>query len=187
MTDTQPAQHQVPDRRALADGLGIPVRRVTDAVLAEVARDPMFLHHLELCRDDPGMLDLLLSGAHASAAGSLDAAPAPAVTAAPTAPTAPTAPAASRGNAELLARAGAALAHWAASGFSRTPQAAYEKRLVTCRGCPHLTAPPRKALYRLMGTPDGLTLCGLCGCDVRRKAALASESCPAGRWEEAAP
>ncbi|GAA2094101.1 hypothetical protein GCM10009801_61850 [Streptomyces albiaxialis] len=150
MPDTQP------DRRTLAEGLGIPASRVTDAVLAEIARDPMFLHHLELCRDDPGMLDLLLSQ-YDDEAGP--------------------------GNAELLGRAGAALARWAASGFSRTPQAEYRKRLAVCRGCDQLKAPPDRALYRLTGGRDGRTVCGMCGCDVRRKAALATESCPAGRWE----
>ncbi|MFG3254667.1 hypothetical protein [Streptomyces sp. NPDC048172] len=146
------------DRRTLAEELGVPVSRVTDAVLAEIARDPMFPHHLELCRDDPGMLDLLLGPYEHADEGT-------------------------PGNAELLGRAGAALARWAASGFGRVPQETYQGRLAACRGCDQLKAPPDRALYRLMGGGDGRTVCGMCGCDVRRKAALASESCPAGRWE----
>ncbi|WP_326686527.1 hypothetical protein OIE63_04845 [Streptomyces sp. NBC_01795] len=204
MAGTQNEQ-RAPGRAEIAATLGIPERRVTDAVLAQIAHDPMFLHHLELCRDDPGMLGLLLgetgtapadepgaadgpSAAHRTdAAHSADATrrtdPAHRTDAARGPDSAPAREHRTPGNAELLGRAGTALGRWAAAGFSRTPQPLYQERLATCHGCEHLTAAPRTALYRLMGTGEGPSVCGLCGCDVRRKAALATESCPAGRWE----
>jgi hypothetical protein len=87
----------------------------------------------------------------------------------------------------LIARAARALASWAASGFERVSVEEYADRLSICHSCEHLSAPPDLSLYKLIGS-QSKTVCGLCGCDVRRKASMASEVCPdesagrSGRW-----
>jgi hypothetical protein len=87
----------------------------------------------------------------------------------------------------LVARAARALASWAVSGFERVSVEEYADRLSICHSCEHLSAPPDLSLYRLMGS-HSRTICGLCGCDVRRKASMVSEACPdgtsgrGGRW-----
>lgn len=45
------------------------------------------------------------------------------------------------------------------------------KRLSVCEGC------PRKEM--VLGQPR----CGACGCFCKAKAALATETCPEGRWD----
>jgi hypothetical protein len=170
-----PDPTEVPARREeIARQLGLAPDRVTDAVIEQIADDPLFLHHLELCRDSPEMLDLLLG----TSKDTPDGRPA---TAPPVAPSHRPLP----GNAELLGRASAALGRWAASGFGRVTHEEYRARLSTCEGCEHLAVPPRKGFYRLMGDTEEKSVCGLCGCDVRRKAWLATEECPDGRWKAA--
>lgn len=66
----------------------------------------------------------------------------------------------------LLAKAYSAsrdLGTWAASGF---PLADKESRLAICRLCEHFEA----------------NHCRLCSCYMPAKAALATASCPAGKW-----
>ncbi|MCX4968005.1 hypothetical protein OHA98_25240 [Streptomyces sp. NBC_00654] len=152
------AQHE--DTDELARRLGFPKDRLTPRTLARISEDPLFLHHLELCKTDPELLNVLLGPDTDSRPGTPDF-----------------------GTTELLARAGAAVTRWAASGFKKVPDAVYLRRLDACRGCEHLALPMRNALYRLTGSADRKTVCGLCGCDVNRKARLATEKCPDGRWD----
>ncbi|WP_318212959.1 MULTISPECIES: hypothetical protein [unclassified Streptomyces] len=144
---------------SIARQLGIPPQRLTESVLTRITEDPFYLHHLEMCRTDPMMLDLLLGPE-----------------------TAEPAPSAIR-TGELLSRASVAMARWAASGFGRVSDEVHEKRMDACRGCEHLSLPSTSKLYRLTGTAAReKSVCGLCGCDVRRKTKLPTESCPDGRW-----
>ncbi len=97
------------------------------------------------------------------------------------------APAASTpSSTELVARAAGAFSRWAAAGFGRVDAEAYEQRRAACNGCEHLTTPSTR-LVRLMagGAANTKVACGLCGCDVRKKAWLLTESRSDGRWPQA--
>lgn len=138
--------------------IGLPVPAVTDGLIARIADDDLFLHHLQTCKDDPGMLAILLRGVPADAPR--------------------------HSGFDLVRGAGVALARWSASGFRKVDDELYESRLATCRGCEHLTTPRGNTLlYRITATSRAEpSTCGLCGCDVRRKARLATEHCPDDRW-----
>ncbi|WP_397568535.1 DUF6171 family protein [Schlesneria sp. T3-172] len=66
-----------------------------------------------------------------------------------------------------------AMARHAATGFSRAADTVIEERLSICQRCPHLVDQH----------------CQLCGCpciaenQLLNKLALASESCPLGKWK----
>jgi hypothetical protein len=152
-------------RQQVAEELDLPPADVTDAVLVKIAEDPAFAHHLELCKSDPDMRRIVLAEAKDSDETSR----------------------AALSDAALVALAGTAIARWARSGFARVSQREYQRRLTICRSCEHLSEPPDSVLYRLMSRREK-TICGLCGCDVRRKAWLTTEECPdlalgqGGRW-----
>lgn len=87
----------------------------------------------------------------------------------------------------LAASAARAVARWTASGFRTVNDATRRARLDTCAACPSLGQAPERSVYQ------GLTLltgdrrvCSACGCGVARKATLATERCPLGKWEAAA-
>jgi hypothetical protein len=155
-------------REAIAKRFNLSSHQVTDALLAKIVEDPLFLQHLDVCKGDAKMLEILLREVDSKDR---------------TAAFRPH-------SAQLLARAGGALARWATSGFSRVGADEYNRRLSICRTCEHLTSPPTNSVvYRLVGTPtETKSVCGLCGCDVRKKAWLATERCPdatfgeQGRW-----
>ncbi|MFE7072534.1 hypothetical protein ACFU96_20885 [Streptomyces sp. NPDC057620] len=170
--DTQNPTNLPTRREEIALKLGLTVERVTHSVIEQIANDPLFLHHLELCKGQPEMLDLLLGQGNAKEGGGASAGL-----------SAPSQQHPSPGNAELLGRASVALGRWVASGFSRITDDEYRARLSACGQCEHLTEPPREGFYRLMGVANEKTVCGLCGCDTRRKARLATEHCPDHRWK----
>ena len=66
-----------------------------------------------------------------------------------------------------------AMLRWGASGLPRRTQAEIDERLAICRDCPHLVE----------------NHCNLCGCpcvesnQLLNKLALATESCPLGKWK----
>lgn len=158
-------------RQGIASQLGLSPDQLTEAVVERIVADPLFLHHLDACRDDREMLGILLNEPNR---GHSDQ------------PNKPT-------NGELLTRAGTTLARWAAGRFSRVDMQEYQRRLTVCRSCPHLSVPPANMLYRFIGAShDVKSICGLCGCDVGKKAWLATEHCPdkefgkEGRWESIA-
>lgn len=155
----------------IADALDLPRSLMTEELLTALAEDPTFLHHLRVCSGDPRMLDILLREvAHGTRA---ESAAVRHDTGIPS-------------DRELVARASRALARWAVSGFSRVTDEDYRDRLSRCSACEHLVRPPSRVLYQVVSRPqqDARTICGLCGCDVRRKARLATEHCPDGRWRE---
>ena len=158
-------------RQEIASQLGLSPDQLTEAVTERILADPLFLHHLDACRDDPEMLGILLNE---PSSGHSDQ------------PNKPT-------TGELLTRASTTLARWAAGRFSRVSAQEYQRRLTVCRSCPHLSVPPENMLYRCIGASrDVKSICGLCGCDVTKKAWLATEQCPdkqfgkEGRWESIA-
>ena len=152
-------------RERVADQLGLPLEQVSDSLLAKIADDPTYLHHLYVCRSDPEMFKIVLREASHS---STDI---------------------PYGTGALMARAMSALARWAASGFERVEAEEYQRRLEICHSCKHLSAPSDRLAYKLLSPRGERSICGLCGCDVRRKAWLITERCPDrstwkdGRWE----
>jgi hypothetical protein len=152
-------------RTRVASEFGLTLSEVTDALLVKLAEDPTFAYHLALCGSDPDMQRIVLlevTGRRSDSRVSV-------------------------ADAAVVARAGAAMARWAASGFGRVSQAEHRRRLAICGACEHLTEPPDSVLYALV-SGRGKTVCGLCGCDVRKKAWLSTEQCPdrrhglGGRW-----
>lgn len=92
---------------------------------------------------------------------------------------APAAATASRSTAGLVIEAGKALNRWAASGFRTVDPETYERRTAACAGCPELTEPPVKWVYKVaMAKPSDDRVCGACGCVASRKARLVTEHCP---------
>ena len=146
----------------LAAQIGLPEEAVTDAVLEKIAEDPVFLHRLKSCKSDPRMLKIVLNEVRESPTPQQSDIPA----------------------LELVGRATMALARWSASGFQQVDDNSYEQRHAICYACEHLTIPAGNLLlYKLMLTNRAAApTCGLCGCDVRRKARMTTEQCPDGRW-----
>jgi hypothetical protein len=86
-------------------------------------------------------------------------------------------------NVELVRRAATALLRWGKVGFTVVDQPTLERRRAACLSCPHLTDAPDKLLYKLSGIDESQKICELCGCSMRKKIRLTSESCP-GRHPE---
>ena len=153
----------------VAEELAIPLESVTESLLRRIADDPTFLYHLEVCRSDPQMMAIVMAETDQP---SRDKDPINALT-----------------NARLLTKAGLALARWSASGFDRVHPEEHARRLRVCYSCEHLSSPANLLVYKLTSRSDSKSICGLCGCDVRRKAWLITETCPdkskneGGRWQ----
>jgi hypothetical protein len=71
---------------------------------------------------------------------------------------------------------GAAGLYKAAVGRDRAAEEVIAARRATCDACEHAA--------KLLGI---VKECGLCKCSIRAKTALASERCPAGKWESEQP
>ena len=85
-----------------------------------------------------------------------------------------------------LRKAAGSLIEWARSGFEEVGAEVFAARTVICGACPHLVAPPELLIYKLkLSTEKDMRVCDLCGCVARRKARLATERCPDGRWQTA--
>jgi hypothetical protein len=155
-------------KEEIAERFGLSSDQVTDQLLVKLAEDPSFVYHLEVCKADPQMLRIVLGEAEHRASES-------------NAGLRPT-------SVEIMGKAGIALARWAASGFGRVDPEEYRRRLSICNACEHLSEPPDDLIYRLAPISKTRSICGLCGCDVRRKAWLITERCPddvsgeGGRW-----
>lgn len=76
---------------------------------------------------------------------------------------------------EMLKSASVALARWSQVGFSTASEAVFAARLRACLACPHIRQAADAALNKLLKTR---ATCGLCGCDVEKKARMNSEKCP---------
>ena len=141
--------------------------KIPDPLLLEerAEADPLFLHHLEICSSDPDMLAILMRECVD------DITPLPS-------------------NTSLARQVGSVLSKWAFRGFKATGKEEYQRRLAACATCPHLEdAPADRLAYKLIAASmNPGKICALCGCNIRRKAMVASESCPdlsigvGGRW-----
>lgn len=89
-------------------------------------------------------------------------------------------------NAVLIAKAGKALLKWGASGFSTVSRYQLEMRENACLVCPNLSE-PESVLQKLtassgigqtVGSRTGNKICGVCGCVVKNKMRLATDTCP---------
>jgi hypothetical protein len=79
----------------------------------------------------------------------------------------------------LLGKAARSLARWGAAGFSHVSDDTFKRRLEACSACPHLTHPPDRLAYRLVGANRAeRSACGKCGCLVHTKARMSTEACP---------
>ena len=79
---------------------------------------------------------------------------------------------------EMLKTASIALARWSKVGFSVASEDVFETRLRACLSCPNIRqTSSTEAAYKILKTR---ATCGLCGCDVEKKARMNSEKCPGG-------
>jgi hypothetical protein len=150
---------------------------IPDAVIRRALVDSTFEHRLLVSRNAPKFLAALFKdpgNARYEVAAAADPAGAP------------------PSNLQLIGSAAKALAAWSATGFSRVEPDVLERRLAACQACPNLME-PKRLLQQIAGAArSGASVCGLCGCPVRRKARLPSEACPAAhptkpgvtRWDE---
>jgi hypothetical protein len=168
---------QIPDMNAGHAALGLPPntetleeqclefgqalgldRAVSVEVLEAALRDETYAHHLLASRRSPSMLKYLL--AHPPKQKS-SVAENPRFS-----------------NIDLAKRAAKALLRWGAVGFSVVDQTTLERRRAACSSCPHLIDPPDMLVYELAGIGEEQKICGLCGCSVRKKMKVPTESCP---------
>lgn len=145
-------------RRGYAELLGLEAP-ISETVLWAIAEDAGYARRLFACRSAPRMMALMLEN--------------------------PPAPAHVQSAPELIATAATALARWAGAGFAVLSEDEVERRLTTCLACPNLSA-PRSVLQKLAGlaAADG-RVCGLCGCNVGRKARMVTERCPGAAPDDA--
>lgn len=147
----------------LANELGVPEQELPTKVIEKAAIDPLFLHHLISCKSDSFMLTILFKECE-SITDSLSS---------------------QLSNSELLKGAISSTIKWLSSGARFVSTEEYEERINTCMECPNKSSPSTSPLYALLNTRY---ICGLCGCDIERKAKLTTESCPdsdyssGGRW-----
>lgn len=103
----------------------------------------------------------------------------------------------------LISKAGKALLQWGLSGFPTVSKATLKRREDACLACPNLTASvsvlqkitASSAISNEIGRRTGNKACGLCGCVVRNKMRLETETCPEemketpglNRWGEPFP
>ena len=72
---------------------------------------------------------------------------------------------------------------WARVGFDVVDPDSLTRRLEACGRCEHYVDAPPGGLHVLAGRAlNESKVCARCGCFVRKKARLATEACPAGRW-----
>jgi hypothetical protein len=168
MQSDQPFDEQEAFRQQIAEQLSISPSRLSNALLGRIARDPLFLHHLIICKNNPELVELLFHEAETFQSPSRS----------------------KLTNRQLLKRASVAVSHWAATGFRRVSEEEYQRRLSVCASCDHqINAPKDKFLYKLLSTAsEHPKICNLCGCMLTKKARLVSEKCPdnsfgpGGRW-----
>lgn len=89
-------------------------------------------------------------------------------------------------NAQLVAKAGKALLRWGFSGFATVSAEVMKTREDACLACPKLTVPARTlqkitasaAVGQKPGQRTGNKICSMCGCVIRNKIRLSTETCP---------
>ena len=137
---------------------------VSVQVLEAALRDEVYSHNLLASRRNSVMLKFLLAN--------------------PPKPSATDGGPAQLSNVELVRRAASALLRRGKVGFTVVDQSTLQRRRAACLSCPHLVEPPDKLLYQLTGTDESRKICELCGCNVRKKIRLTSESCPGPHPEQ---
>lgn len=91
---------------------------------------------------------------------------------------------------QLAAQAVVTFWNWARDGFRVVPPAVRAERLARCLDCPDYSAMPDTALYKAWTTAwtaiaapaEQPRICRSCGCLIEKKARLAGQQCPRGRW-----
>lgn len=148
-------------RSALAKVLAVAEDFVPWSAVQKASLDPLFLHHLFISRGDEFLLSMLFAEASSSNSG--------------------------KNSQPSLARSAvSATLKWIAAGLPFVTDEVFRRRINACENCPNRKQAPRKAVYSMLGTKF---VCGLCGCDIEKKARLATEVCPdstfnnsTGRW-----
>lgn len=83
----------------------------------------------------------------------------------------------------LAGKAGKALLKWGRGGFQSVPAETLRERIDTCETCPWLVEAPDFSVYKVKFSDKAdHRVCSACGCMMSRKAQLATENCPVGRW-----
>jgi len=133
---------------------------VPETVLRHALADPLYAHHLILCKDTPIFLQQLYHEALQAEQSPVDLVD-------------------ELSTPELLGKAAKALWSWSKTGFALVDNNTYQARLEACLECPHLVDPPKSLVYKIatIKNADG-KICKLCGCLVSNKARLPSEDCP---------
>lgn len=172
------------DLRQLLESItGASDPRILDDLEVGIEGDPLLLHHLLVAKDDPQMLHIVLesvaSDCRVRVQGEVP----------PFQREDDARPASERISSVALAgRAAGALLGWARDGFRHASAQEVARRLAVCATCPHRRRIRMDGMYRFLSSLKEDDICTLCGCVLRRKAALESESCPdaqtgpAGRW-----
>lgn len=149
----------------LANELGVPFQELPIKVTEKAAIDPLFLHHLISCKSEKIMLSILYKECDSN-----------------------TEPLSNLfSNSDLLKSAVSSTIKWLSSGARFVSQEEYEDRINICMDCPNKSSPPSSPLYAIL---NSRYICGLCGCDIERKAKLTTEACPdtqhheGGRWHK---
>lgn len=134
-------------------GLGAPV---APGVLVAALQSEEYARNLLTCRRTPAFLAVLLDNPVRMQPQELHA---------------------DQGTMALMKTASQALARWSKVGFSVVDDAVRERRLHACLVCPNLrtSGAAQPLAFTAMQTH---ARCALCGCDVEKKARMASEMCP---------
>jgi hypothetical protein len=88
--------------------------------------------------------------------------------------------------ADLVKRASKSLYSWAQTGFRKVPWEILEKREAACLACPNLTEPTHilqkmstsSTIKNETGKRAGNKACKICGCAVKNKMKVATDTCP---------
>lgn len=89
-------------------------------------------------------------------------------------------------NTELISKAGKALLKWGFAGFATVSEETLKRREDACLGCKNLVAPTRmlqrfsasSIISNEIGKRTGNKTCSACGCVVKNKMRLATDTCP---------
>ena len=127
-------------------------------VMNAAIEDPLYAHHLFVCRNSPSMQRSMLASAPRHAVNG---------------------EATNRSNGELVSKAVRALWRWRTHGFRIVEPETLNRRWSACEKCPHLIDPPKRAVLQLAAlVSEDNRVCNMCGCVARNKARVPSETCP---------
>lgn len=142
-------------------GIGLDPEKFPQELRDKLRDDPGFAYHVSLCSRDPEMMDLIMR---------------------------PYQKRTDLGSGAMLISAVAAYARWLSDGARTISDEQFLVRTRICSSCPHAVKPGGTVVHRLAAAFGTKQVCGLCGCDIYRKARLPTEKCPdvafgpEGRW-----